>query len=385
MPINSLERNKQLPRLGKIRLGIKKQSRKGTQYPDTVPYFVLKDAPDVVAEYGENPTSIDIIFPHRDRNIVLPTWFRWYGGGYRDNNGDIVGGELYCRGTGTQEGGEPGVASYYAGRDPISRVIPNRPCLEKSCPDFYDKKGQQQCKAGMKVIAVVIKREKDEVLSGGVFHIDTTSWESMGNFISVFDWALSRPEYYDIFTSLPFTIYREETKKKITDAQGNKTSSTQYIMKLKVNTERLERLRSQGFFAKTRQDLQLTNSDADILDALPMEDHYMLPQEIEGGDALAQEIQNDRQKIDHAAELMKDPDFIQKVEDLEKVTGKKLTDKQKLIAIRQKEGAPDLKMAVLESIHASILKTLEAQGKAKAEEAKIQNGKPKEKDSEGII
>jgi len=129
MPIGSLEKNKRLPVVGKIRLGVRNNTGKNG-HPQTVPYFVLKDAPQVEAVYGPNPHTLDIIFPHRDREIVLPTWYRLYGGGYRDEHGDMVGGELYCRGTGADDGG-PGWASHFAGRDPMTRVVPRRPCLEQ--------------------------------------------------------------------------------------------------------------------------------------------------------------------------------------------------------------------------------------------------------------
>lgn len=50
-----------LPRLGKIRLGIKKLSQRGAEYPAAVDFLVV---PDVVkAVYGEKPRELDIVFP----------------------------------------------------------------------------------------------------------------------------------------------------------------------------------------------------------------------------------------------------------------------------------------------------------------------------------
>ena len=385
MPIHSLEVRKQMPRVGKIRLGVTKKSAKGAEYPTTVPYFVLTDVPDVVQEYGENPVALDIIFPHRSRDIVLPTWFRYYKGGHVTKDGERVGGECACKGTGLREDGSPGMAEHYDSRDPETGSFSIRPCLEKNCPDYYDRRGNQQCKAGMKVNAIVIKRDVDAIIPGGIFQIDTTSWESMMNFISIFDWTLARPEYYELFTGVPFTIYREETVKRITDVNGKQTKSTQYIMKLKVNEERFERMKRSGFYTKKKVDLVLSREEVEMLDAAPMEDHYLLPQESATQQTLETEIKTDQQKIDYATELLKDPDFIQKIEELEKVTGKALTDKQKIIAIRQKEGAPNLKTAVLESIHASILKSLEAQKRAQAQQAQQAQAEASPKDSEGII
>src|SRR3990167_4693089 len=50
-----------LPRLGKIHLGVKKTSQRGTEYPSATDYFVT---PQVVQDiYGEKPRELDVVFP----------------------------------------------------------------------------------------------------------------------------------------------------------------------------------------------------------------------------------------------------------------------------------------------------------------------------------
>ena len=40
MPIKGLSEQRRLPRLGKIRLGVKKKNQKGIEYPASTDYFV---------------------------------------------------------------------------------------------------------------------------------------------------------------------------------------------------------------------------------------------------------------------------------------------------------------------------------------------------------
>ena len=55
--IEGLSDRFRLPRMGKIRLGIKKKSEKsGKEYPSAVDYFVCP--PEVIAVYGDNPRDL---------------------------------------------------------------------------------------------------------------------------------------------------------------------------------------------------------------------------------------------------------------------------------------------------------------------------------------
>lgn len=81
MPIIGLsDNNGRLPRLGKIRLGEKSISeRTGKEYPTAVDYFVCP--PEVQEVYGEKPRELDIMFPHEDRDVFFPQWYKRYGSG----------------------------------------------------------------------------------------------------------------------------------------------------------------------------------------------------------------------------------------------------------------------------------------------------------------
>jgi hypothetical protein len=80
---------RRMPRLGRIRLGIKVQKvHKGTgqpivkdgkpiEYPKETPYFVVPE--EVARVYGDQPTELDVMLPHDDPEIIFPQKLAWYG------------------------------------------------------------------------------------------------------------------------------------------------------------------------------------------------------------------------------------------------------------------------------------------------------------------
>jgi hypothetical protein len=98
MPIKGISEIRRVPRLGKIRLGEKKLSQAGKEYPAAVDYFVCKadeSTPAAAAEafrsvYGDKPREIDVMFPVDDLEKVFPNALRCYKSG----------AGLYCRGDG---------------------------------------------------------------------------------------------------------------------------------------------------------------------------------------------------------------------------------------------------------------------------------------------
>lgn len=74
--IKGLSERRRLPRLGKIRLGIKKTGVSG-EFPAEVEYFVCP--PEVQQVYGPRPTSLKIMLPLEDLGQVFPQAYKWYG------------------------------------------------------------------------------------------------------------------------------------------------------------------------------------------------------------------------------------------------------------------------------------------------------------------
>ena len=76
MPIKGLSDTVRMPRLGKIRLGVKERNEKGVEYPRAVDFFVCPD--EVKAVYGEEPRELDIIFPVEDESRFASLFYRCY-------------------------------------------------------------------------------------------------------------------------------------------------------------------------------------------------------------------------------------------------------------------------------------------------------------------
>ncbi|MEI6632816.1 MAG: hypothetical protein WCP22_03245 [Chlamydiota bacterium] len=77
--IKGLSEIRRLPRVGKIRLGIRTKNQKGTEYPKEVDYFVVP--PEVEAIVGAKPKVLDIMIPVEDTAQFLPQAFKLYGSG----------------------------------------------------------------------------------------------------------------------------------------------------------------------------------------------------------------------------------------------------------------------------------------------------------------
>lgn len=90
MPIHGISDVRRLPRLGKIRLGVKDTSpRTGNEFPRAVDFFVVKpddSTSEAAAEafhrvYGDKPKSLDIMFPVEDKDLFFAQFYRRYGSG----------------------------------------------------------------------------------------------------------------------------------------------------------------------------------------------------------------------------------------------------------------------------------------------------------------
>lgn len=77
--IKDLSDKRRLPRLGKIRLGVKAVAKTGKEFPREVNHFVVP--PEVSAVYGEKPTELDVMFPLNDIDTVFPQAYKFYGSG----------------------------------------------------------------------------------------------------------------------------------------------------------------------------------------------------------------------------------------------------------------------------------------------------------------
>ena len=154
--IKGLSEKRRLPRLGKIRLGIKKKSSKtGAEYPAEVPFFVVTD--EVKKVYGEQPTEIDVMLPLDDIDTVFPVSYKFYGSGKG----------LKCNGDGE--------IAYCA--DEKSKEI-----IEKKCPCNLLEDGK--CKQSG-TLSVMLQK----INVGGVYQITTSSFNSIIDLASGIDYV----------------------------------------------------------------------------------------------------------------------------------------------------------------------------------------------------
>jgi hypothetical protein len=65
-----------LPRLGKVRLGIKDRNARGAEFPRAVDYFVCP--PEVEEVFGTKPRELEIVFPVDDVSRIAPVSWKKY-------------------------------------------------------------------------------------------------------------------------------------------------------------------------------------------------------------------------------------------------------------------------------------------------------------------
>lgn len=356
MPIHELTENLGVPIKGTIRLGVRKETARGTEYPDTTEYFVLTDAPDVEAYYGKEPTSLDICFPGDNLDAVLSTWYKYWSPSIKEGN-TVKRGDLVCKGTGpfkNKEGNSvPGEATWYdrkrlpssgiaAGLRPGGQL--QRECWGKGCPDATDNKGNVKCKQTMQVFCIL-----PLVSLGDIYVISTSSWESMRSFHRLLRWH--HQAFGSAFVSQnPYRIYREARKIPFTDKQGNFKESKQYIMFLQgLNRESFElehKDRLSVLKAQISRGSMTRYITPETVPELPMDELYPCIEAGKQGSA--------SDLIPTSESLMNDPDVVEAFRILEEVTGEKLNDHKRLIGIRQREGSPDQKAAVIKAINDKI-------------------------------
>ena len=77
MPIKGVSQARILPRLGKIRLGIKVEKPGKSPYPQALDYFNVPD--EIKGIVGEKPKELQIMFPSNDMEQVARQYLRCYG------------------------------------------------------------------------------------------------------------------------------------------------------------------------------------------------------------------------------------------------------------------------------------------------------------------
>ena len=150
-----------LPRLGKIRLGIKKETDTGINYPLPTDYFVCPE--EVKKVFGEKPKKLHIMFPTDDETQWASQYLRCYS----------EAGNLICRGDGETAVAKVETINREAGSkgETISKLL-EMPCNPDRCPCYR----QGYCHRVMNLQFLL-----PDCPGFGVYQLDTSSFYSIVN------------------------------------------------------------------------------------------------------------------------------------------------------------------------------------------------------------
>lgn len=218
MAIKGLSEIKRLPRLGKIRLGIKVPTGNGKERPKEVDYFILDPATPNEEErqrmiqefhklYGEKPKRFDFMLPTGNPDIDFPQFYKRYGSS----------ASLKCKGD-----GETAICSDPKFTEELE-VIEDKPnpkvkCAGKECP-YY--KAKECSEVG--TLNVLIPQ-----LPGvGVWQINTGSYHSIVNLNSCMGYVKAVCGRCHM---IPLTLERHKHETVFKDSKGNQAKSNHYIL-----------------------------------------------------------------------------------------------------------------------------------------------------------
>ncbi|MBA7700420.1 hypothetical protein ES703_109134 [subsurface metagenome] len=167
-PIDGVSDVRRIPRLGKIRLGIKVEPEGKNPYPRATDYFVV---PDEIKEYtGDKPKKLDIMFPTEETDKFSQQWLRCYS----------FSQGLVCKGNGIKAirklDVETGDIAHRATQE--WRFRDNWGCDPDTCEQYLDK----QCRRVMNLLFLM-----PNVPGVGCWQLDTTSFYSIVNINSCVD------------------------------------------------------------------------------------------------------------------------------------------------------------------------------------------------------
>lgn len=173
-PIKDVSDIRRLPRLGKIRLGIKVEPEGKNPYPRATDYFVV---PEEIKEYvGEKPKALSIMFPVDNPELFAPQFLKCYS---------LTQG-LICRGDGIKAvrkvDVDTGDIASHVTKEWVFREIS---CGPETCPQATGDPEfgiRPQCRRVMNLLFLL-----PDVPGLGVWQLDTSSFYSIVNVNSCLD------------------------------------------------------------------------------------------------------------------------------------------------------------------------------------------------------
>ena len=161
MAIKGVSEVIRLPRLGKIRLGIKRETEDGIPYPVPTDYFVCTE--EVRKVFGEKPKELRVMFPTEDEIQWASQFLRCYS----------VSRGLICRGDGeTALARVDTMTGEITTREATDTTLKEISCHPDSC--IYYQRGR--CKRVMNLQFLL-----PDCPGFGVYQLDTSSFHSIVN------------------------------------------------------------------------------------------------------------------------------------------------------------------------------------------------------------
>ena len=217
--IKGLSDIRRLPRLGRIRLGIKVRNPQGKEHPREVPYFVVP--PEVERIYGDRPLQLDVMFPTEDEHAIFPQSYKWY-----------VANGLRCKGNG--ETAMRRFAEMAKGdRHPLSNGSEGHQpddLVEVACPCPLLETGECRQNANLMVLL-------PKVSLGGVYQITTGSFHNIVRVNSCIDYVRG---VVGRIALVPLLLTRQEEEIQY---EGKKAKHYLLQVILNINLEEAGKLR----------------------------------------------------------------------------------------------------------------------------------------------
>ena len=167
-PIKDLSDIRRMPRLGKVRLGIKVEPEGKNPYPRATDYFVVPG--DIKQFVGDMPKKLNIIFPTEEVDKFAQQWLRCYS---------FTQG-LVCKGNGVKATRKIDVDTGDIARSTTQEWVFRD---DWSCdPDTCEQYQEKQCRRVMNLLFMM-----PDVPGLGCWQLDTTSFYSIVNINSCVD------------------------------------------------------------------------------------------------------------------------------------------------------------------------------------------------------
>jgi hypothetical protein len=229
-----------MPRIGKLRLGIKDVARSGNEFPKEIDYFRCDPDPHInpeerkkilekfAAVYGDRPTVLsNVFFPNDDKSFVIPHPIEWWAQGKN-------GAKLMCQGDGVE----------------ATRLnIETGDWQTRHCNQVAECAEWNAGKCGLKArLRIFIPN----VTVSGYWQVDTSSQYGVGNILDVVNHMMTM---FGQLTSIPLVLSREP--EPIT-FEGKTT--THYILHLRAPNLDLQEFRT----LVSRNQLSLPPADIDL-------------------------------------------------------------------------------------------------------------------------